>query len=107
MGSSPRGHGFHVPSKTPVSSIRAVARVLLMFLTPTRLIHRRTLACACYSNAHSLEFVMILYCSDPLARRHPDAAYAAEVETADKLSLDHGLIDFVALVDARDPQYAV
>lgn len=51
--------------------------------------------------------MLLLYCSDPLRRSQPDAAYAAEVDAAERLGLSRALIDFEALVNEGNPARAV
>ncbi|WP_438029829.1 ATP-grasp domain-containing protein [Sorangium sp. So ce233] len=50
--------------------------------------------------------MILLFCSDPLAPRQPDSAFASEADAARGLGLDIGLIDYEALV-AGDPRAAV
>ena len=42
--------------------------------------------------------MLVLYCLDPLDRRRPDAAYAAEADVAERLGIPLGLTDHDALV---------
>jgi hypothetical protein len=51
--------------------------------------------------------MLLLYCSDPLARRRPDEAYVSEVEVAAGLGLEHALIRLEPLVDDGDAEEAV
>lgn len=49
---------------------------------------------------------MIVFCSDPLKPRDPDAAFAREAAAAEQLGLAYELIDFEALVLENDCQRA-
>jgi hypothetical protein len=51
--------------------------------------------------------MLLLYCADPLSRRRPDEAYAAQVDAAQAAGLEHALIRLEALVDADDAEEAV
>ena len=51
--------------------------------------------------------MLLLYCSDPLRRSQPDAAYSAEVDAAERLGLSRALVNFEELVDEGDPARAV
>lgn len=49
----------------------------------------------------------LIFCSDPLDPRKPDAAYEAEVAAAQRLRLEYALISFECLVNESDPLRAV
>lgn len=51
--------------------------------------------------------MLMLYCADPLSRRRPDGAYAADVAAAEALGIEYALLNFEALVDEEAPQRAV
>ncbi|AUX42485.1 hypothetical protein SOCE26_039180 [Sorangium cellulosum] len=50
--------------------------------------------------------MLVLFCSDPLAPRHPDSAFASEADAVRALGHDLALIDYEALL-AGDPRAAV
>src|SRR5947208_3408545 len=49
----------------------------------------------------------LLFCSDPLNPRQPDAAYQPEVAAAERLGIPFALVDHDALVHENDPVKAV
>lgn len=49
----------------------------------------------------------LIFCSDPFSPTDPDEVYAAEVQAASAVGLDHALISFEALVDEGRPAAAV
>jgi hypothetical protein len=49
----------------------------------------------------------IVYCSDPLNPRHPDADYRVEVAAAKTLGIPFGVVSYEALVNENDPIEAV
>ena len=44
----------------------------------------------------------LIFCADPLDRRRVDSVYEREAEAAQQAGLDYALLNFEALVDARD-----
>lgn len=51
--------------------------------------------------------MLVLFCSDPLRRRQPDEAYAAEAAAAEAHNLPYALVSYEALVDESDPERAI
>ena len=51
--------------------------------------------------------MLVLFCSDPLRRRQPDEAYAAEVAASQSHNLPYALVSYEALVDEGDPERAI
>ncbi|MBV9470387.1 MAG: ATP-grasp domain-containing protein [Abitibacteriaceae bacterium] len=49
----------------------------------------------------------LIFCSDPLTPRKPDADYAREVAAVESLGLSYAVIDYEALVNAQDAAQAV
>ncbi len=48
----------------------------------------------------------LLFCADPLDRKHPDPMYADEAAAAREAGLEYSLLNFEALVDERDAEAA-